>query len=338
MAGAWWDGSVAVVRASAYGSCIRAISAELAGYQGKLPDDAAEIRMGEGNLHEPDILRRIGDEFGWYTLNEAHSVTVLQHRQVSYSIDTDESGKNQFKFALAVLPNLRTTGHTDGFARSDGHEERVVEAKAFSDGWFKKWEKEGWEAFQRYAYQLSIYMHATTMPGLMAVKNRNTGKIVIELVDEPLVSIAQLKARGAMVMAGAHPARLPDCSQESDWLCPFKYLHVADGPTEPSEAIPAAQAMDFDQACKRWQELKKAENEIDDELDILRKSFFGWVDLKTDQKSLTSESDGYKLTLSWRNNTQTDFDAMRADGVDVEQYQHTTRSKVPRVTKKGAKK
>lgn len=189
------EGDRVVYRASAVGGCLRALVAARLGYTPLPFDDNSELRMAEGNLHEPAIIDRLEED--------------------GYEIDAE-----QREVELVIGDRIVIRGHIDG-ATSD----RVVEAKAMGQDPYGDWLAKGFDGNYRYACQLSTYMAALNLKGLMAVKNRNTGHLHVTEVDEPPVPIALIKARVARVEAIARTGELPDCDVSSTWNCPFRFLH-----------------------------------------------------------------------------------------------------------------
>ena len=157
--------------------------------------------MAEGVLHEPAVIDHL-EKDGW--------VIVDQQREVE----------------LVIGDRLVIRGHIDGAGgRGPTGAARVVEVKAMGQDPYNEWLARGFDGNQRYATQLSVYMAGLDLPGLFVVKNRNTGHVHVTEVDEPLIPIANIKARVARVEAIARTGELPDCDAASLWGCPFRYLH-----------------------------------------------------------------------------------------------------------------
>lgn len=195
------EGDRVVYRASAVGGCLRALVACRLGYDPLPFDDNSELRMAEGVLHEPAVLERLEGD-GW--------VVVDQQREVE----------------LVIGDRIVIRGHIDGAGgRGPDDAARVVEVKAMGQNPYNDWLANGFAGNRRYAIQLSVYMAALGLPGLMVVKNRNTGHVHLTEVDEPPIPIPQIKARVARVEAIARTGELPDCDATSLWNCPFRYLH-----------------------------------------------------------------------------------------------------------------
>lgn len=195
------EGDRVIYRASAVGGCLRSLVACRLGYAPLPFDDASELRMAEGNLHEPAVINHLEND-GW--------VIVDQQREVE----------------LVIGDRIVIRGHIDGAGgRGPSAPARVVEVKAMGQDPYNEWLARGFDGNQRYGTQLSVYMAALGLPGLMVAKNRNTGYVHVTEVDEPPVPVATIKARVARIEAIARTGELPDCDVASLWGCPFRYLH-----------------------------------------------------------------------------------------------------------------
>lgn len=188
-----------VFRASALGGCLRALVAARLGYEPLPFDEAAELRMGEGNLHEPAIVEWLGTQ-GWTVID--------QQREVE----------------LTVADTLVIRGHIDGNARLTGPT-RLLEIKAMGRDPYRRWVVDRFASNQRYAWQVSAYMHALDLPGLFVVKNRDSGEVDVLEIDKPPIPLAKIKARVAQVEAIARRGDFPDCDVDYTWNCPYRFLH-----------------------------------------------------------------------------------------------------------------
>ena len=109
---------------------------------------------------------------------------------------------------------------------------------------FDKWVRESWGAYPRYAAQLSCYMHATGLGGLMAVKNRDSGLLHTMEVNTAPVPLAAIKLKVARIEAAAAERKLTlECDQFC--MCQFGYLGrfwggiIARGPLSALSYYPA---------------------------------------------------------------------------------------------------
>lgn len=296
------DGRI-IIRASAMGGCIRNLVAARMGIRAVPFDEKAKQRMNEGVIHEPHILKHL-ETLGWKTM------------------DTQ---------AVLELPiaggKIIIRGHSDGTVRHDNVRlgERVAEVKAQGRDVWDKWKRFQWEEFRRYAYQLSIYMAITGLPGLFATKNRDTGEVDITLWDQPPISLAQLKARAIKV---ASAVELPACDPVM-WGCSRYFIHTDDHEIDPftglevkrgtaaavaTGRIPEAELAVFEELARAYQEAKD---------DIAR----GEAKRKEVGERLLAFLKAHELkkgeTTSWavsevnRNDTRLDTKALQADHPDL---------------------
>jgi len=202
-----------VYRASGAGSCLRALVASMLGYRESRSQYAETILQDaakEGNLHEGAILAELA-EMG-------HKIEGRQ--------DLLET---------TVLPKVVLRGHVDGVGFPPrARNNRGYEAKTMSKEVFRKFTRPAdmMQAFlsgdwDRYAWQLSIYMHMLDMPFIYAVKNRDSGKLIVEEITRPPVEWRTIKRRIIQAEKWALKDELPPCDVASGekFFCPFPALH-----------------------------------------------------------------------------------------------------------------
>lgn len=290
------EGNRVVYRGSAVGGCIRALVAARLGYDPLPFDDAAELRMAEGVLHEPVILDQL-EQRGWVVTDQQREVEVV------------------------IGDQLVIRGHIDGI----GHQcpgERVVEVKAMGDDPFKEWLAKRFESNPRYAYQLSTYMAGLDMPGLFVVKNRNSGVIDILEVDEPPIPIAQIKARVARVEAIARSGDFPECDTKMTWGCPYRYLHEEvslPGMAAVDDAEVDALAAAYDRARATVAQAETMKRLARDRL----------ADVVRDRGKVRTGA--WSVSCSLQRRTSVDMGKLRAE-VDVSPYEMTNELETVRVT------
>lgn len=207
------DGTV-TYRASALGDgCTRALVLSRLGYDERPPPQQMQERYNEGHLHEGAVLGRMREE-GWTIWDEQATVTLMV------------SGK------IRVVGHIDAKGALVTKTGNVGGEARIVEVKTQSKDEFAKFEKDGWEGglWPRYKWQLSCYMLATGLPAVVVRKDRNSGTIRPEWVDEPFYTLAQIRARVLSVeMLAADGIGPEECGPERIWPCPFYYMPGHDG-------------------------------------------------------------------------------------------------------------
>lgn len=302
---AYQEGARLVVRASSLGGCLRALVASRMGMQPVDPGETAKRAMAEGVIHEPHVLRHL-TSLGW-------DITDAQ-REVELSI----AG------GLVVI-----RGHLDGIGSSPAGERRVVEAKALGRDRFTRWQHDGFSApeFRTYAYQLSVYMAATGLPGLFAVKNRDTGEVDIALVDVSPIPPAELKARAIRVLRAT---ALPACDPVR-WGCGFFYLHEQKDPEAAGNEEPIAEpalieALDelarvYDQSREEEARAQAKRREVSVRL----------LDVLDGRKKV--ETPRYRVTEVSRTDRRVDLKKLRAEHPDLaSQFETTSTTRYPKVT------
>lgn len=303
------EGDVWVVRASAMGGCVRSLVAARMGYSPVEPKDAALLRMNEGVIHEPHILKHVAETYELSGAGAQEEVNLpVAGGRILIRGHMDE----------VALGNLRT-------GRDQGHS-RVVEAKAMGKSTFDKWISSGkkgtrWEEFRRYAYQISVYMHAlNTEKGLFAIKNRDTGEIQLFELEKPPISLADIKARALKVTTLTD---LPSCDPVQ-YLCDFFYIH------EEVEMFPTR---DQDEALD---ELAKIYDEARFELNVAeakkKEAAKQLAAALGDRPSVTTED--WKVTLVTTTKRSPDMSSLRRDHAELlEEYEREVTYSYPRVTR-----
>lgn len=302
---AYEEGDRVVYRASAVGGCIRALVAARLGYSPMPWDDASELRMAEGNLHEPAILDHLRRQ-GWTIIDEQREVE------------------------LVVGDRLVIRGHLDGIGdQGPAATARVIEAKAMGDDPFKEWLANGFSTNRRYATQLSIYMAGTGLPGLFVVKNRNSGVVDITEVDEPPIPITQVKARVARVEAIARTGDFPECDTTYLWNCPFRYLH--DQRELPGLAGGQVDDAEVDALAGAYDRARTLATQADAMKKLARDRL---ADVVRDRKKV--KTGAWSVSCSLQKRTQVDMAKLRAE-IDVAPYEVTSEVETVRVTEVGAR-
>lgn len=257
----YFENGFTIYRASALYSCMRSLVATRMGIEGQggLYESGHGAKIGqifnEGHLHEPDILERVSKKYG---------VTV-QSQQEPVEID--------------LLPNIKVRGHID--ARTDGNgdnpgnfsadlivEPSVIEAKALGSSTYKTWLAQHLDGFPRYKGQLSTYMIATGLHGLMAVKDRNTGQMDTQVYTEPPLSISDLRRRVLLIETAAQEEEFPACDYKQ-FPCAHAFLHEEEELTETTSAddeLITMLADEYDRARMVEERAKKKKSELREKL------------------------------------------------------------------------
>lgn len=288
------EGDRTVFRASALGGCIRALVAARLGYDPLPFDEAAELRMGEGNLHEPAIVAWL-EQKGWTVTD--------QQREVE----------------LTVAGTIVIRGHIDGNGRLTGPT-RLVEIKAMGRDPYRRWVVDRFASNERYAWQVSTYMHALDLPGLFVVKNRDSGEVDVLEVDKPPVSLAKIKARVVQVEAIARRGDFPDCDTDYTWNCPYRFLH-------DQKALPLGPVADdeVDALAAAYDRARAQATQADTMKKLARDRL---ADVVRDRGKVRTGT--WSVSCSVQTRTQIDMAKLKAE-VDVSPYEVTSEIETVRV-------
>jgi hypothetical protein len=297
------EGNRTVFRASALGGCLRALVAARLGYDPLPFDDASELRMEEGNLHEPAIVEWLTTE-GW--------PVVDQQRLIE----------------LTVADTIVIRGHIDGVGRRPGRDDVLVEIKAMGQDPFKRWITDRFTSNERYAWQVSVYMHALGLPGLFVVKNRNTGAVDVTEIDEAPVPLAKIKARAAQIEAIARRGDFPDCDTAYLWNCPYRYLH--DQKELPGiTGVEAVDDVEVDALAAAYDRARTLATQADTMKKVARDRL---ADVVRDRKKVRTGR--WSVSCSLQKRTTIDMAKLRAE-VDVSPYEVASEVETVRVTEAG---
>jgi hypothetical protein len=97
---------------------------------------------------------------------------------------------------------------------------------------FATFDRRGFGDFYRYAVQLSIQMHGCDLPGLFAIKNRNSGDVRWQVLTSPPVPWLEVRKRVLFIDKMARDGNLNPYDEKcSSYPCQYYFLHDA---TEPS--------------------------------------------------------------------------------------------------------
>jgi hypothetical protein len=224
------DDGMWVYRASSLGNCVKALVAARLGYEAFPHPDWLLKKFEEGNRAEPQLIERFtryDDNMLWWMLDPNDTEAYGAYPHVRFENTHDD----QFTCQIPVGATAVIRGHMDGIAESAAGQRVVVECKAFASSYWDKYMKQGIEAFPYYATQLSLYMHATGLPGMFVVGLKNTdgdidddSPVHVDMFDTPPLGLGAIKARVAKIEKIAATGELPACDQ-NQYPCQFVYLH-----------------------------------------------------------------------------------------------------------------
>lgn len=290
------DNGTAVFRASAIGMCEGALVRSLRGLEGAEPPEAMQRRFQDGHLHEPAIIAYLITS-GWQVLQD----------------------KGQEAVRVSVADNIIIQGHVDGIAIRDG-KHYVVECKSMSDAMYKKWMNQGFDAFPKYAMQISVYMTALQLPALYAVKNKDNGEIDVRIIEKPPYLVAKLKAKAIRVVRTSATANTPACPKPYDYPCPFYAYHDAPEKAEPVEPGDLLND-DIDNLCVDLQSAKTQTAYWKDRVEEIRDRI-----LEAVQDRQVAQTKHYDIKVTVVKQRRLNTGRLRAAFPDLSQFENETTS------------
>ena len=204
---------------SSIGKCARTLCLEYIDPQSKPPTpEYLRLAAREGMRHEQFIKEDLL-EHDWLSLTLG--------KPAEYCAKCDRYGSHvEFEADSFVL-----RGHTDDYLAhkssdpSDDTWRKVThfaEYKALGRFTCDKLIKEGLEKHRTYSMQFSAYSHMTGLPGVYAIKNRDTGKMNVEL-KEPQYAMGDILARCTVLQSAIVREEILPCDAEpggiDTWGC-----------------------------------------------------------------------------------------------------------------------
>lgn len=187
------DGTIRY-RASALGSCTRALVAARQEYAAYEPPEHMRKIFEAG---------KIAEETGEAALSEKGYVVYDREMEVR----------------LPITGRIYIAGHIDGVVS-----DHVLEMKSQSE---KEWniDYEKWDLWDKYAWQLSVYMLATRLPAYLLQVRREDGKTFMHELFEPPHSLEEVRARVFRVESLATQELGGLVCDRADYPCPVFYTH-----------------------------------------------------------------------------------------------------------------
>ena len=242
------EGPDVIYRASALGSCVRALLAFYDGVQPRRKREMTELMdlaADEGDVHEDAVRAKL--------VKEGYGILATQE-----------------EFSLQIIPHAFVRGHTDGRISPPEHAteintlEVLLEVKSKSNKQYEIWKRQRWEAFPGHAYQISAYMEAfPDRDVLYIVKRRETGEEdrVIIPAGQPPIPFKAVKQKVIAVEIARVSGTTPQCdlAPQQQWMCPVWFLHD-EKDIETADLTPEMVAVMADLISKR-QVFKAVEDE-----------------------------------------------------------------------------
>lgn len=208
------DKNQIIYRASGIGSCIRALVASRLGIPDQPRPKPIQDAMDASTTAEPVALIQLRED-GWTTDDE--------QEEVDWTLIRPEG-------QYVVRGHIDATGTHPKFPDL----KFVIEVKNMSDGMFSKYVRRGtagWGALGlQYDWQISAYMHATQLAGLLVVRNKKPNPdgshdMHLTVIAEPPISEAQLESRIMEVERAVAREWYPECDRKCTSFSPYAQVH-----------------------------------------------------------------------------------------------------------------
>jgi hypothetical protein len=328
------EGSKVVFRMSSFGSCIKQLSAALAGLEPAPAPAVLQKAYAAGHDYEDYILEQVEIQY-------ASDVTM---RQATW----------EFKLGKTIV----FRGHPDGAVETSTFD-AIVDAKNLGKSYFTSFERQGLAGLghlgMKYALQGILYCLAGGYTVfILAMRSKETDEVLcVEYDIEELWEFTGLSMRGLRMKANAVIKAAGDGNilgaecEEEVWGCPFFYLHndtgeeglwLEDMDVTPAEAevigglinADTLAKVKFDEAETAKKTARKAlQNFINNQApmpDVLT------ADTKETVKWKYEADDGTKIGRHQSSSSALDHAALKEAGIDINDYQKKSFHPVLRVT------
>lgn len=233
-----------VFRMSSAGRCPRALTAEKFKYPSKEAPSWLETAAREGRRHEKWVKEDLVEE--GYEVEDCDVCPICLEK-----LGEERNGLH----VELDCGNFLLLGHTDGRVKKNG-KQSGLEVKSMSQYEFDRWMKEGFEGFQGYAAQITVYMKADPHGDwLYVAKNRSSGYTLRTVLTECPADFEAIKANLELVIKATSLVER-DYNHESIECrrCEFKQLCIP----APRELSPVEE-FNLQAATRNWRKGKELE-------------------------------------------------------------------------------
>jgi hypothetical protein len=206
------------------GYCARTLSAKRLGYPREEPPIYLTRAAREGVRHEQWIREDLPDN-GW-RINPEEYCKDCGRTGLHVNIDSG---------------SINLVGHADGIAVPVDNTPTVpylVEIKALGKTTFGEYRRHRLKNLRRYRYQITGYQHYFKMPILFVVKARDTGELLMDVLEAPPNDIAEVIGRLEMVETYVNSGSLAPCDAQSaddKYSCTRLCSESSEAPREVSD-------------------------------------------------------------------------------------------------------
>jgi len=316
-----------VIRGHALGTCAWELIATLQGFEPQPWPERILRAFKEGEVAEPLILQRLVD-IGW-VLDDSWTQRTLE-----------------LSCGTGRIVRLHPDGA--GCPATQPTTPHAIEAKALHNSTWQSFRRHGVRGIGHgYDWQFSAEMAAARMPLAVVALNKgetpdengkrpecaDEGQLHFEFLNDPPHSRADILKRVRMIAEAADGDNVVQsgrpCDNPQQWPCRFYHLRP-EPEKDQGYAVDPAEADEYERYCRAYDTAKRLENRAKTMKEGARDAL-----LKLAGNRDEMFTDLFELTVVGGENTKTDWAAMRAAGVDVEQYQtKEPKSKSVRVTRR----
>jgi hypothetical protein len=291
------EGDHTFYRASALGSCPRALYAHLTGNT-PVP-------------YPPNVLKAFARG------NDNEQVVIDQLKSNGFVVTGQQREVN-----LPITDHISVIGHIDGLLVRPSVLKDVplalLEVKVFSQETLNLWYSKKLAGFPHYSWQVSAYLHALHLDYCV---------LVIMNADEPDISkrlkmfklpnphlLSDIQARIFSVQNAVEHHILPQCETDS-FFCPFPYMHDKKEATDNDVEVNP----DLASVLAKYYEATRSQKQLGDFVQLLRKQILGY-------NILSGHSDLHSLHVSQVNSTILDREKLDTFlTANNEEYSHFTK-------------
>lgn len=293
-----------IVGSSDLGSCLKAQTAELLGYDALPTSERMRTLYNRGHEHEDECIGAMIHKEGW----------SIGQRQAECVIDCGDG--------WGVVVHLDGIGNPTYMTTSD--RQFVVEVKSPST-WHSFKNAVGTHNFSnpfmdRLAWQLSSQLVSTGLEAVVACVEE--GVVRTFGIEVPIYSLRDIQVRVMEIKMLVEMGAVPSACSSADYPCPFAYLHE----DPPVDIDPELDELGL-QRARLLAERKSLDLGIKDIEDAIKARCNG-QNIKTELVTVT--------TYTQAGPAKWDTDLMEADGVPVDKYRVAGKPSVrTRITTRG---
>lgn len=214
-----------IYRASALGSCMKALVALGLGHTGTDFPDWLYERFAEGVAGEPWVIDQLRSNWRIMDEREGHNYQ-WDDGQLYVEINVG-SGIVIRGHADGIGTCFLSPVYEDGYGETEWHtgDKRVIEVKCATEDYTTTVLR---GLPELYAWQISVYGGFFHLPAMLAIgvkdqQTRELVNVVTQMWDEMPYTMAQVKMRVMEIESWIDKGELPNCDHKQ-WPCPYQWL------------------------------------------------------------------------------------------------------------------